>query len=125
MKTWEDLHKEGWIKLLERKAFRRPNGRIVSKKRDLTEAEVVEIGDLLFPGKRSKAVPADECEDSQAEDTISLVEVSFLFLQNISSAKMAFWLIGLYGSKVYQSVNIYNTRNSGHYAPIFLAPVVG
>ena len=66
-KSWESLESKGWIKrrhqVTGRISFKRPGlkGKIVNAKRDLTDVERVEIGDILFPGRVS--LPGDSGTD--------------------------------------------------------------
>ena len=57
MKTWLQLVADGWIREGgdgSEVIYKRPSGKKVRRKRDLTESETKEFGDLLFPGKRKK-----------------------------------------------------------------------
>ena len=66
-KSWESLESEGWIKRQHpvngRISYKRPGlkGKIVNAKRDLTDIERTEIGDILFPGRVS--LPGNSATD--------------------------------------------------------------
>ncbi len=50
MRTWEELAEGGWQKVEGRSGvYRRPDGRLVSRKRQLSKVEAEDIGHLLFP----------------------------------------------------------------------------
>ena len=57
-KTWSQLESEGWSREVNERnddvEYKRPSGKKVRRKRDLSDTEQLEFGDILFPGKRKK-----------------------------------------------------------------------
>ena len=57
-KTWSQLESKGWSRVVNETfndiVYKRPSCKKVRRKRDLSEIELLEFGDILFPGKRQK-----------------------------------------------------------------------
>ena len=87
-KSWEILESEGWVKrkhpVTGRTSYRHPGpkGRVVNSKRDLTESERAEIGDLLFPGRMGmpgstnsvSEIPVASTSNMSASQSISVCD---------------------------------------------------
>ena len=60
--SWQDLANLGWTEGVSgktgRKVYHRPNGRLVSQRRNLTSEERDVIGDILFPPRGRASVTA-------------------------------------------------------------------
>ena len=74
-KSWEELQLEGWkLRPTKKLSYERPpapgsvtRGNIVNQKRNLTQQEQADFGDVLFPGKaRRLTVPAPATDPSTA-----------------------------------------------------------
>ena len=69
-KTWLELESEGWSREFNERnnvIYKRPSGTKVTRKRDLSETELLEFGDILFPGKRQKIRFSHQPQQPQPE----------------------------------------------------------
>ena len=69
MSSWKDLQELGWKQRSDknnRVSFLRPDGSVVSQRRQLSEREKSDIGDILFPGKRRKVAQRHETLGTQS-----------------------------------------------------------
>ena len=69
-KTWLQLESEGWSREINERnnvIYKRPSGTKVTRKRDLSEIEMLEFGDTLFPGKRQKIQLTHQLQQPQPE----------------------------------------------------------
>ena len=79
-KTWEQLQQEGWkVRPTKKPSYERPpvpgsgtRGTIVYQKRNLTQEEKAEFGEVLFPGKaRRLTVPAPDISSAPVPLSVS------------------------------------------------------
>ena len=76
IKSFSDLEELGWEAVRNSKTnklgYKRPNGKIVNQRRHLSASENVEIGNILFPGKR-KAVEQEPSLKAHSSQSVEIL----------------------------------------------------